>query len=96
MPYHGKEEIPQNIVVLRRHLVFIDNVFDTFIYRDLSGNIPLEIFTGETPNISEYMYFVFYEKVWYKDNSGLSDTMPGFWLGVSHRTGRIILYYILK
>ena len=62
----------------------------------INGCIPLENFTGETPDITEYLDFGFYDHVWYKDNAGLGKTMPGRWLGVSHRTRRLMCYNILK
>ena len=52
-------------------------------------------FTGKTHNISEYLNFEFYEKVRYKENYGLSKTIPGHWIGVLHRTVTIMYYYIL-
>jgi len=52
--------------------------------------------TGETPDISEYLDFGFYDQVWYKDNVGLSPSEPGRWLGVSSRTGRMMCYWILN
>ena len=61
----------------------------------LTGTIPLEEVTGETPDISEYLDFGFYDKVWYKDNAGLSPREPGRWLGVSSQTGRLMTYYVL-
>ena len=51
--------------------------------------------TGETVDISEYLDFGFYEKVWLKDNAGLSTSEPGRWLGISHLTGRLMCYHIL-
>ena len=38
----------------------------------LDGRTPLEQVTGETPDISEYLHFGFYDWVWYKDNTGLA------------------------
>ena len=61
----------------------------------INGVIPLEQVTGETPDISEYLDFRFYDKVWYKDNSGLGELLPGRWLGVSSQTGRLICYHVL-
>ena len=61
----------------------------------LKGAIPLERVTGDTVDISEYLDFGFYDKVWYKDNAGLSPAKPGRWLGVSHRTGRLMCYHVL-
>ena len=49
----------------------------------INGVIPLEQVTGETPDISEYLDFGFYNKLWYKDNAGLGELLPGRWLGVS-------------
>ena len=60
-----------------------------------NGTIPLTEVTGETPDISEYLDFAFYDKVWYKDNAGLSPEEPGRWLGVSSRTGRLMCYHVL-
>ena len=50
---------------------------------------------GETPDISEYLYFSFYDYVSYKENSGLGITAIRRWLGVSHRVGGIMSYWIL-
>ena len=61
----------------------------------LHGSIPLESISGETVDISEYLDFGFYDKVWYVDNAGLGPELPGRWLGVSHRTGRLMTYHIL-
>ena len=61
----------------------------------LGSIIPLQQVTGETPDISEYLDFGFYDKVWYKDNAGASPFEPARWLGVSDRTGRLMTYHIL-
>ena len=60
-----------------------------------SGSIPLANVTGETPDISEYLDFGFYDKVWFKENAGSSPYEPGRWLGVSSRVGRNMCYWIL-
>ena len=61
----------------------------------LGETIPLQEVSGETCDISEYIDFGLYDKVWYKDNAGASSYEPGRWLGVSHRTGRLMTYYVL-
>jgi hypothetical protein len=61
----------------------------------INGQIPLTHVTGETPDISEYLDFGFYDQIWYKDNAGLSPSEPGRWLGISHRTGRLMCYDVL-
>ena len=50
--------------------------------------------TGETPDISEYLYFGFYDHVSYKKNAGLGMTAIGRWLAVSHRVGRLMSYWV--
>ena len=61
----------------------------------IEGSVPITQVTGETADISEYLDFGFYKQVWWKDNAGLSNFEPGRWLGVSHRTGRMMCYNIL-
>jgi hypothetical protein len=55
----------------------------------------LEIITGETPDISEYLDFGIYDWVLFKTNAGVTPPELGRWLGVSHRVGRIMSYWIL-
>jgi hypothetical protein len=62
----------------------------------LDGRMPMEEVTGETPDISEYLDFTFYDWVWYKDNAGVGDNMFGRWLGVSHRIGNLMSYWIRR
>ena len=52
--------------------------------------------TGESADIYEYLEFGLYDKVWFKDNSGLSPSEPRRWLWISHRTGRLMYYHILN
>jgi hypothetical protein len=52
-----------------------------------NGRTPIELLTGETPDISEFLDFGFYDWVWYKENAGLGETVLGRWLGVSHTIG---------
>ena len=55
----------------------------------------LEEVTGETPDISEYLYFAFYDWFWYNDNSGLGETKLVKWMVVSHRVGSMMSYLLL-
>ena len=59
------------------------------------GRTPLEIITGETPDISEYHDFEFYDWVLYRGNAGLGEVQLARWLGVSHRVGRLMSYWLL-
>ena len=63
--------------------------------RGLDGRCPLERVSGESVDISEYLDFGFYDWVWYRDNAGLGVTKLGRWLGVSHRIGTIMSFWIL-
>ena len=62
---------------------------------DLWGRTSLEKVTGETPEISEYVDFGFYDYCWYRENAGMGETKLGRWLGVSHKTGSLMSFWIL-
>ena len=59
------------------------------------GRTPLEIITGLTPDITEYLDFGFYDWVLFKPNGGTAPAELGRWIGVSHRTGQLMTYWIL-
>jgi hypothetical protein len=59
------------------------------------GRTPIEIITGETPDISEYLDFGLYDWVLFKENAGLGETKLGRMLGVSHRVGNMMSYWVL-
>lgn len=59
------------------------------------GRTPLEIITGDTPDISEYLDFGIYDWVLFKENAGFGETKLGRMLGISHRVGQMMSYWIL-
>ena len=63
--------------------------------RYANGRTPLEIVTGETPDISEYTDFSFYDWVTFRTNGGLGEPKVGRWLGVSHKIGPLMSYWVL-
>ncbi len=63
---------------------------------ELHGRTPLEELTGKTPNIVEYLDFGFYDWCWFKEDAGLGPEEIGWWLGVSHRIGNIVTYWVIK
>ena len=63
--------------------------------RYAKGRTSIEIITGETPDISEYLDFGFYDWVTFRGNVGLGKIELGRWIGVSHRVGRLMSYWIL-
>ena len=55
----------------------------------------MEALTGETPDISEYLDFGFYDLVWYKEDAGLGEVQLGQFLDVLHGTGSLMSYWVL-
>lgn len=57
-----------------------------------------EIVSGETPDISEYAAFHWYQPVWYINSSSYpnDNKLIGRWLGVSHRVGQAMCFWILN
>ena len=62
----------------------------------VDGGVPLEKVTGETVDISNYLEFGFYDRVWYRDNAGLGEQKIGRWLGVTTYIESIMTYQILQ
>ena len=60
-----------------------------------NGRTPIECITGDTPDVSEYIDFGFYDWVTYRQNAGLGKVEIGRWLGVSHKVGKLMAYWIL-
>ena len=59
---------------------------------NLQGRTPLKALTGETPDISQYRDFGFYDRVCFKEDSGLGETMLAIFLGVYHQVGSLMSY----
>ena len=55
-----------------------------------NGRTPVEIITGETPDISEYTDFGIYNWVTYRTNAGMGPVSLGRWFGVSHKVGQLM------
>ena len=62
----------------------------------MDGGVSLENITGEIEDISDYLDFGFYDRVWFHENSGLGEQGLGLWLGVLHCTGGAMSYWTLK
>ena len=63
---------------------------------DLQVRTPLEELTGETPYISQYLDFCFYDPVWFKEDAGLGETKLGRFLGISHHIRSLMGYWVLS
>ena len=57
---------------------------------NLQGRTPLEALTGEMPDISQYLDFGFYDRVWFKEYAGLGETKLARFLGISHQVGYLM------
>ena len=55
----------------------------------------LEKVTRETPEISEYVNFSFYDWCWYKENASMGEMKLGRWLGISHQTDSLMSFWVL-
>ena len=62
---------------------------------NLHDHTGLEKLTRKTPEIWEYVDFSFYDWCWYKENAGMGEMKLGRWLGISHRTGSLMSFWIL-
>ena len=75
-------------------VIWVSEVMSMTHYSEnsVNGGIALTKMNGKTVDISKYLDFSFYLKLWFKDNAGLSPSEPGRWYGISHQTGRLICY----
>ena len=65
----------------------------------LNGKTPMEVLTGDTPDISDLFDFEFFEPVSYMDNPQVKfperKVKLGRWLGIAESVGQAMCYYIL-
>ncbi len=64
----------------------------------LNGRTPHELVVGRTPDISEYLDFGWYDNEWYYDQDAPFPTESrklAKWIGVAHRVGQALCYYLL-
>ncbi len=65
---------------------------------NLQGRTPYELVTGQTPDISEYTDYGWYDTVWCFDQEAAFPAEKrklAKWLGVVHRVGQALCYYLL-
>ena len=64
----------------------------------LNWQVPVTVRHGNTPDISAYLQFRFYEKIFYLDPKETfpdSKEQPGYWLGVAQNVGDELTFKIL-
>jgi hypothetical protein len=66
--------------------------------RGKEGRTGVERLTGNSVDISERLDFEFYDIVWYWDGPNRTDENPklGRWLGIAHRIGSNMCYWVLN
>ena len=69
------------------------------VARGQDGRSGIERLSGETPDISEWVDFSFYDLVWFHNNIKADATegpvQLGRWFGIAHRIGSDLCYWIL-
>ena len=79
-------------------LIYETNILNR-IPRGRNQRTGMETVTGETPDISEWLDFEFYDRVWYYDHKKIEIDGSGRrlarWLGVAHRVGSDLCYWLL-
>jgi hypothetical protein len=64
----------------------------------LNGRVATELLQGDTPDISEYAQFDWYEPVWFIDPTSAFPEMKkrlGWWVGVASDVGQAMTFWIL-
>jgi hypothetical protein len=79
-------------------LEYIISICQFLILRAADDRSLMEVITGETMDISEFMDFDFYQFVKYRDAKYDRDdpVQLGRWLGIVHEVGTPMTYWILK
>jgi hypothetical protein len=76
-----------------------NDILNTRIPRGQQQQTGIELITGETPDISEWLDFEFYDRVWYYNQKKIKIDGSGrclaCWLGVAHRVGSDLCYWLL-
>lgn len=63
----------------------------------LQGRTPYEVLTGNTPDISELLQFEWYQPIWIYNSATFPEQKRtiGRWIGVAHRVGQAMCYWVL-
>ncbi len=63
----------------------------------LHGCIPYEMLIGNTPDISEFLEYEWYQPVWYFEPTAFPNQRKilARWIGVTHRVGQAMCYWSL-
>ena len=71
----------------------------SFIPQGPSGRTGYEMVTGQTPDISEFLDFDFYDLVWYHvdqhASTGQQNRKLARWVGIAHKIGSALCYWLI-
>jgi hypothetical protein len=93
MDRHGAPDI-----VWLQAMEYMADVFNNTADESLGWITPIQKQKGHTPDISAFLHFTFYEKVYYMDSNATypsSKEKTGYWIGVSKHLGDALTYEIL-
>jgi hypothetical protein len=80
-------------------LMYVCILLNHFASAALGWKTPLQVLTGQTPDISKFLHFSFYEPVYYHSYSdsfpSSSNEEQGWWVGIATHVGDALTYMIL-
>ena len=82
-----------------RAMVDAGGLLNVTVQQNLSWRTPTEVTFGETPDISAYLQFTFYQRVLHLDPTASfprNKELPGRFVGVAENTGDALTFYILR
>jgi hypothetical protein len=85
-------------IVWLQAMEYMADVHDNTADELLGWITPIQKRRGHTPDISAFLHFTFYERVYYLDSDSTypsSKEKTGYWLGVSKNLGDVLTYEIL-
>jgi hypothetical protein len=89
---------PSTFKTLGLRYVYISEI-QSLIARGVDQCPGIERLLGQTVDISEWLDFDFYDRVWYWDHQktdmNTDQAKIGRWLGIAHRVGSDMTYWIL-
>lgn len=62
--------------------------------QQLHGRTPYEVLTGNTPDVSEFIEYEWYQPVWYCKLSAFPEQRKYLarWIGIAHQVGQVMCY----
>jgi len=88
---------PANLWLLA--LIYVSLLLNHLASAALGWKPPLQVLTGQTPDISPFLHFLFFEPVYYHaygDNfPSASNEKQGWWVGVATHVGDFLTYKVL-